>query len=111
VLLVHAVFVAFADAQHAIKAKTAFAAAVDEGAHPFFGVVIVHLGVFGCQSRVGAHGVVRRAGLGHQLVALGALQHIDLPGLGVGAAGGAGGNAQHLLQDAAVDGFGQVSAG
>ena len=52
----------------------------------------------GGQGRVGAASVVGGTHLVHQIVAAGALQHVHLPGLGVGAGRRAAGHLQQVLQ-------------
>ena len=104
-LLVHAAFVAFDNAQHAVQTKATFTAAVNEGADPFFRVIVIRFNKFSGQGRVGRQGIVGRTGLVHQFGQFFTLQHINLPGLGVGAAGRAGGQLKHLLQHAAVNGL------
>ena len=85
VLGMHLVLVALGDAQEAVQAPAVLAPAVQVGRDPFLRVVVVFLLVLGRQGRVGIDRVVRGADLFHQAVAARALQHIDLPGLGVGA--------------------------
>jgi hypothetical protein len=53
--------------------------------------------------RIDRDRVVRLADRPDQFVLARALQHIDLPGLGVGAAGRAAGHAQHVGQHLALD--------
>ena len=96
VLRVHFVFVALANAQEPVQAPTVFPTPVDIRAGPFGRVIVVFLGKGFRKLRVGPHGVVRGADLAHQAVTGRALQHVNLPRLGVGARSGPGGDVQHL---------------
>jgi hypothetical protein len=87
VLRVHPVLVALGDAQQAVQAPAVLAPAAQVGLDPLAGVVVVLLAVARGHLRVGIARVVGRAHLVHQRVAAGALQHVHLPGLGIGARG------------------------
>ena len=93
VLGVHFVFFTFDNAQQTIQAPAVFAPPINIGADPFFRVVVVGFLVVGGFFRVVAQVVVRSAHFLHQAVAVGTLQDIHLPRLGVGARWGP---ARHL---------------
>ena len=110
VLGMHLVLVALADAQQAVQAPAVFTAPINEGRDPFFRVVVVSLFVVSGQLRIGAYGVMGGADLANQRVTAGALQHINLPGLGVDPRGRATGDIEQVHQGIALYGVRQKSA-
>ena len=93
---VHFVFIALGDAEQAVQAPAVFTAAVNEGGDPFFGVVVIGFFVLGGQLRIGANGITCCTNFFYQFVAATALQHINLPGLCVGARRGSGSQLQQV---------------
>ena len=104
---VHGGLVALGDAQQPVQAPAVFAAAVNVRRHPFFRVIVVSLLVIGCQSRCQSDCVMHGAHRADQAAQAVALQHIGLPGLGVGARRRAAGQVQQVFDQFARHRLGQ----